>query len=425
MRMLRTLGRKALRAFTLIELLVVIAIIAILAAMLLPALASAREKARRANCMNNLKQLAVGFEIYTGDYAGFYPGYPTWKSQDVSMCEDNDPVAKNNKLVRMNSTRPESYGDSQEQQFNAAMVHSSLGAAFYGTDYDTWYSNGQAIVKQLRIPTAGDLTVAAINMGLLLTTAGVPDRKVFYCPSAAEQRHAVDSSTMKQNDLARDWTAPQLSIGGSDRGDGYIMTHGVWARHWRYTKYGENGDEGVGVLAQYGYRNAAIFTTAYSGAASYINVEAGSADNTKSYEIPYTMGTVNSERGCPPFKTTRRLGGRALVSDDFHMNDGNTQLALLAAGVTPRSGFGNYVHREGYNVLYGDGSAAWYGDAESRIGWWPHNDTINGSLGYTGHWLMGGATLATRQLAAGRTPAIWHLMDQTRGIDVTAPTFKP
>lgn len=69
--------RNAPRAFTLIELLVVISIIAILAAILFPVFASAREKARQAESISNLKQLAIAFQLYTQDYDEVMPP-PGW-----------------------------------------------------------------------------------------------------------------------------------------------------------------------------------------------------------------------------------------------------------------------------------------------------------------------------------------------------------
>ncbi len=75
---------KKLRAFTLIELLVVIAIIAILAAMLLPALAKAKEAARAAKCISNLKQMGIGFHMWMDNHGDIVPWNVSWTDGGAS-----------------------------------------------------------------------------------------------------------------------------------------------------------------------------------------------------------------------------------------------------------------------------------------------------------------------------------------------------
>jgi len=110
-------------AFTLIELLVVVAIIGILAAILFPVFARARESARRASCLSNLKQIGLGVEMYKQDYDSKYP----FSARIVAATETNNwyydyiqPYVKSEQVIRCPSNAEWKVGYSYNIAFGYA-----------------------------------------------------------------------------------------------------------------------------------------------------------------------------------------------------------------------------------------------------------------------------------------------------------------
>lgn len=151
------------KAFTLIEILVTIAIISILAAILFPVFARARESARRASCMSNLKQIGLGMMMYVQDYDETYPLSNTGGTQtDTSMpgrhfatttsgeCEANCiswmdlvyPYVKSIQLFVCPSVREEAY---PSYGYNGAFGSPTNKTRY---DYDLYYGSA-------RLPNGG------------------------------------------------------------------------------------------------------------------------------------------------------------------------------------------------------------------------------------------------------------------------------
>jgi prepilin-type N-terminal cleavage/methylation domain-containing protein/prepilin-type processing-associated H-X9-DG protein len=131
--------------FTLIELLVVIAIIAILAAILFPVFAKAREKARQASCLSNIKQLALAWLSYSQDYDECLPPQ-YWDSRYWAIIIT--PYLKNTQLLLCPSDRT----------FNATSGVGYYGGNTYGLQYYPYGSsanthNGGVALGQIASPS--------------------------------------------------------------------------------------------------------------------------------------------------------------------------------------------------------------------------------------------------------------------------------
>ena len=423
-------------AFTLIELLVVIAIIAILAAMLLPALASAREKARRSACMNNLNQMGKSLESYTSDYGAYFPSWPGWGVQRCSPTPHATgrtaagvPLCSYSNGTTVHATGTNEFGlQSVYATYSTAQSDVTRGyTRIVGNNSAPYASYYRCIAFGNAQPDSGGkypVVTGPMGLGNLLVGGYIPDCKTFYCPTA-------DPLPTGEDPNAKPYYITG-NLAGWKAAGGFDANTMISSNKWVRTSWSIGG-----VYCNYNYRDVPLIEQN-----PWCMVQDRGRDTNMATWLSGTKPKVYVAINEPNFRTQKDLGQRAFVVDTFDKGGSFDATGKDVTAITNTSpittsgavvGYGMKVHREGYNVLYGDWSVRWYGDAEQRIIWHLQGGTnlarasigthnmLGNNLYYSYNYNPFGYTHTEMQSNArtiGSGVLVWHYFDNAIGMDL-------
>jgi len=321
--------------FTLIELLVVMVIIALLVGLLLPALARAKEEARKTQCRSNLRQIGLGIEMYANDNGGWSPAM-------------SGPLAMNKSgTVRY-------YWDPQDATIFGGM-HRWMGMCSLNATAghaQWWQARGTA--------ASGAAPAKPVGLGLLwsggyLTQKGA---QLFYCPSNKSTRFAKEHRYDKMQQYDDDepfWTSKGRIVRTDKDGHGdpgAAWSSGGYSQHKGCGTASSNGQEGFcHVWLNYSIRFLKE---------EIHSIDGGGVDNKFLYPIAIKL---------------KEAGKVGVVCDSiewkgFHRPGYNTDWGEVPPPADIYERMRPYVvtnHDNSYNILFTDGAVKTYADGSKNV----------------------------------------------------------
>jgi len=409
--------------------------------MLLPALAAAREKARRSSCSNNLQQIGKAVFAYSGDYADYLPCSPAAFGQEIDWCTPNMSgcTLAGSKHPNNTSGGNPVFSAYPTNSYSMFYVATTPAGTQQKVRMDTYWAGVPSVYTFFRVIgtgmktgtadspgalVAGNLNNAPTGLGMLLVGGYMAEATAFYCPSAPDMRGDADLTTGR---FGSSTLSHWRDAGGFTKN---TLLFGNWANS------APASTSFSAIYSSYNYRNTLLgLQGPWHRNMERVNNPFNAVIGTKPLAYAQLCNGL--------FQTQRMLGGRSLVTDTFSkgysydglkrkvFGTGAVMTIASMADTQKMAGMGIQAHRTSYSTLYGDGHVAPFNDPQERVVWHQegYSTTYTSDNAYGGHlafryWIGDGGPYgqasANYQTFAKSYADVWHQMDVAAGVDADA-----